>query len=112
MRVQALAPAVVTRSDDGLSREVPAARMWGAILTAIPAGLAHAADPCRALPRPDLVLVVGLLVFGFVFAVISSLHSYLILGLRRLGEGGRGRRLLLRGQCRRPADRHPAVGRA
>ena len=31
------------------------------------------------VPRPDLVLVVGLLVFGFVFAVISSLHSYLIL---------------------------------
>ena len=31
------------------------------------------------VPRPDLVLVVGLLIFGFVFAVISSLHSYLIL---------------------------------
>ena len=31
------------------------------------------------MPRPDLVLVGGLLVFGFVFAVISSLHSYLIL---------------------------------
>ena len=27
--VQALAPAVVTRSRDGLSREVPAARLWG-----------------------------------------------------------------------------------
>ena len=31
------------------------------------------------VPRPDLVLVVGLLIFGSVFAVISSLHSYLIL---------------------------------
>ena len=31
------------------------------------------------VPRPDLILVVGLLVFGFAFAVISSLHSYLIL---------------------------------
>ena len=31
------------------------------------------------MPRPDLVLVVGLLIFGFAFAVISSLHSYLIL---------------------------------
>jgi hypothetical protein len=31
------------------------------------------------VPRPDLVLVVELLVFvGFAFAVISSLHSYLI----------------------------------
>ena len=31
------------------------------------------------LERPDLVITVGLGVFGFVFAVISSLHSYLIL---------------------------------
>jgi predicted MFS family arabinose efflux permease len=29
--------------------------------------------------RADLVLVLGLLVFGFAFAVNSSLHSYLIL---------------------------------
>src|SRR5271157_6399098 len=40
--VQALAPAVVTRSRDGLSREVPAARIWGALLTVIPAVLALA----------------------------------------------------------------------
>src|ERR1700722_5024936 len=30
--VQALAPAVVARSRDGLTREVPAAKLWGAIL--------------------------------------------------------------------------------
>jgi predicted MFS family arabinose efflux permease len=76
--VQALAPAVVTRSRDGLSREVPAARLWGAILTAIPVVLAVLLS-LPGVPRPDLVLVTGLLVFGFVFAVISSLHSYLIL---------------------------------
>ena len=29
--------------------------------------------------RPDLIITVGLGLFGFVFAVISSLHSYLIL---------------------------------
>jgi MFS family permease len=76
--VQAVAPAMVTRSRDGLSREVPAARLWGAVLTVIPIILAL----LIAMPgvkRPDLVLVAGLLVFGFVFAVISSLHSYLIL---------------------------------
>ncbi len=76
--VQALAPAVVTRSRDGLSREVPAARLWGAILTIIPVVLALLLT-MPGVPRPDLILVVGLLVFGFVFAVISSLHSYLIL---------------------------------
>jgi MFS family permease len=76
--VQAIAPTVVARSRDGLSREVPAARIWGAVLTVIPVGLALLiAAP--GVHRPDLVLVVGLLIFGFVFAVISSLHSYLIL---------------------------------
>ncbi len=76
--VQALAPAVVTRSRDGLSREVPAARLWGMALTAIPVALVVLLN-APGVPRPDLVLVVGLLIFGFAFAVISSLHSYLIL---------------------------------
>jgi predicted MFS family arabinose efflux permease len=76
--VQALAPSMVTRSRDGLTREVPAARAWGAILTVIPAGLALLLS-VPGIERPDIVLVIGLLVFGFVFAVISSAHSYLIL---------------------------------
>jgi predicted MFS family arabinose efflux permease len=76
--VQALAPQVVTRSRDGLSKEVPAARLWGAILTVIPVVLAILLR-MPGVPRPDLILIVGLLIFGFVFAVISSLHSYLIL---------------------------------
>ena len=43
--VQAVAPSVIRRSADGLSREVPEARLWGALLTAIP--LVLAADrPC------------------------------------------------------------------
>ncbi len=76
--VQALAPSMVTRSKDGLSREVPAARAWGAVLTIIPIVLALLLS-APGIARPDLVLVAGLLVFGFVFAVISSAHSYLIL---------------------------------
>jgi hypothetical protein len=76
--VQALAPQVIRRSVDGLSREVPEARLWGAILTAIPVALALFLSTGTA-GRPDLVLVVGLAIFGFAFAVISSLHSYLIL---------------------------------
>lgn len=74
--VQAAAPLLVTRSRDGLSREVPAARAWGLALALIPMAIA------LMLPnfsRPDLVAVVGLAVFGVAFAVISSLHSYLIL---------------------------------
>ncbi len=76
--VQGVAPAVVRRSPDGLSREIPEARLWGAALTAIPVALALLLQ--AALPvGPDLVVAVGLAVFGFAFAVNSSLHSYLIL---------------------------------
>ena len=76
--VQALAPSFVARSRDGLTREVPAARAWGVVLTIIPIFLALLLS-APGIARPDLLLVVGLLVFGFVFAVISSAHSYLIL---------------------------------
>jgi predicted MFS family arabinose efflux permease len=76
--VQALAPALVTRSPDGLSREVPAARLWGLLLAAIPVVLAIAMQ-MPGLWRPDLIVVAGLALFGLPFAVNSSLHSYLIL---------------------------------
>ena len=75
--VQAAAPSLVRRSADGLSAEVPAARHWSLGLALLPAAIALAllAEP----PRPDLVVVLGLALFGFAFAVNSSVHSYLIL---------------------------------
>jgi MFS family permease len=76
--VQAIAPSVVRRSPDGLSREVPEARLWGAVLTAIPLVLALVVSETH-LARLDLLVTIGLGIFGFAFAVISSLHSYLIL---------------------------------
>jgi MFS family permease len=76
--VQAIAPSVVRRSSDGLSREVPEARLWGSILTVIPIILAIVLGT-GYIERLDLVVTIGLGVFGFAFAVISSLHSYLIL---------------------------------
>ena len=76
--VQAIAPMAVRRSQDGLSRAVPEARPWGAILTAIPVVLILTVWQWP-LARVDLAVVIGLCVFGFAFAVISSLHSYLIL---------------------------------
>jgi predicted MFS family arabinose efflux permease len=76
--VQGVAPSVLRRSVDGLSREIPEARLWGAVLTAIPVGLALLLQ--AHLPvSPGLLVVIGLGIFGFAFAVISSLHSYLIL---------------------------------
>lgn len=76
--VQAVAPWVIRRSPDGLSREVPEARLWAAALAVIPVALAILLAS-GSVGRPDLVVVVGLAVFGFAFAVNSSLHSYLIL---------------------------------
>jgi MFS transporter, APGE family, 1-arseno-3-phosphoglycerate exporter len=57
--VQAIAPSVIRRSEDGLSREVPEARLWGVVLTAIPLGLALVLDHFP-LERPDLLITVGL----------------------------------------------------
>ncbi len=76
--VQAIAPSVIRRSPDGLSREIPEARLWGVALTIIPAVLAVLVQ-AHVSSNPALLVVVGLSVFGFVFAVISSLHSYLVL---------------------------------
>jgi len=76
--IQASAPAVIRRSADGLSAEVPAARLWSALLALVPA-LIIAGLLAGTEIRPDLILVTGLAVFGAAFAVNSSLHSYLIL---------------------------------
>ena len=75
--VQALAPALVKRSDDGLSTEVPAARLWSALLAGVPVVMAGAV--AMQAPHLEWVVVGGLAVFGVAFAVNSSVHSYLIL---------------------------------
>jgi MFS family permease len=75
--VQAAAPAIVRRSDDGLSAEVPAARLWSAGLALVPIGLALLV--AMRVPHLEWVVVGGLALFGFAFAVNSSVHSYLVL---------------------------------
>jgi predicted MFS family arabinose efflux permease len=75
--VQAMAPGAVRRSQDGLSTEVPAARHWSLVLAVIPACLAMAVLADMAYLQ--WVVVAGLGVFGVVFALNSSVHSYLIL---------------------------------
>lgn len=76
--IQALAPSLVRRSPDGLSQEIPAARLWAGLLAAVPVMLAMAMQ-LQGIVRPDLIVVTGLALFGLPFAVNSSLHSYLIL---------------------------------
>ncbi len=75
--VQAMAPGLIKRSSDGLSAEVPAARLWSLLLTLIPCALAGVA--VAGLPHLEWVVVSGLALFGVAFAINSSVHSYLIL---------------------------------
>jgi predicted MFS family arabinose efflux permease len=75
--VQALAPNIVKRSPDGLSTEVPAARLWSALLALVPMGMAAAV--ALDVPHLQWVVVGGLGLFGVAFAVNSSVHSYLVL---------------------------------
>jgi predicted MFS family arabinose efflux permease len=72
--VQSLAPRVLTRN--GALDEVRAAQRWALVLAAVAATMAVAV----ALDIAVTVAVVGgLIVFGMVFALNSSLHSYLVL---------------------------------
>jgi len=75
--VQAMAPQIVKRSEDGLSKEVPAARLWSLMLALVP--VAIAAAMWLKVDHLEWWVVGGLSVFGFAFAVNSSVHSYLIL---------------------------------
>ena len=72
--VQSAAPAI-TGKRSGKVPDGRAACLWSASLAALPAaiaiGLATAASP-------QWVLIGGLMLFGVLFAVNSSLHSYLI----------------------------------
>lgn len=85
--VQALAPAVVKRSADGLTTEVPSAQHWSLALALVPVILALLV--WFDVPHVQWVVVIGLAVFGVAFAVNSSVHSYLILayaGSRKAAE--------------------------
>ncbi|MFL4470547.1 organoarsenical effux MFS transporter ArsJ [Tateyamaria armeniaca] len=78
--VQARAPAILRSAGRSEADLAAAARFWVATLFFVPAGLAIAAFLAGA---PTLWLtgavVIGLLIFGVLFALNSSLHSYLIL---------------------------------
>jgi predicted MFS family arabinose efflux permease len=56
---------------------VPAARLWAGVLAALPLALALALGVLPATVAQGIV-VVGLGLFGVVFAINSSIHSYLI----------------------------------
>jgi len=74
--VQALAPKVIKRSADGHSMEVRQSRLWLGLLALTP--FLIIAGPSLGLDQ-ELAIFIGLALFGFIFALNSALHSYLVL---------------------------------
>jgi predicted MFS family arabinose efflux permease len=74
--VQALAPRLIRRSHHGHGPTGTTARILAFILAIFPAAIAIALMQGWSL---EIVLVVGLIAFGVVFAMNSAVHSYLIL---------------------------------
>jgi MFS family permease len=75
--VQASAPALRRAWGNNAPPGVGAVEFWSAVLTAIPALIAIAL--WREVAHPGLVAAVGLAIFGVVFAMNSSIHSYMVL---------------------------------
>ena len=82
--VQASAPRILRAASRPEGELIRAARGWALGLLVVPAALTVAVLLASG-PETWLTvtLVVGLLVFGAIFAVNSSLHSYLILSFSR-----------------------------
>jgi predicted MFS family arabinose efflux permease len=74
--VQASAPKLIRRSHHGQGPGGGTARLWVFILALLPAGIAFALHQGWSA---QTVLLVGLLLFGLVFAINSAVHSFLIL---------------------------------
>ena len=75
--VQGSAPALRRAWGQSAPPGVAAVQFWSAVLTAIPALIAIAL--WREVGQPGVAVVGGLAVFGVVFAMNSSIHSYMVL---------------------------------
>ena len=83
--IQAATPKLLRAKEKSVADAVGLARRWVGLLTLIAAALAGAAFAAGGVPADwlTIALVLGLLVFGAIFAVNSSLHSYLILAFSK-----------------------------
>jgi len=75
--VQGSAPALRRSWGQSAPPGVKAVEFWSSLLTAIPALIAIAL--WREAAHPGVAVVLGLAAFGVVFAMNSSIHSYMIL---------------------------------
>jgi len=82
--VQGSAPSLRRLWGSGAPPGPSAVQFWAAVLTAIPALIAVAL--ARQVAHPGVAIVVGLAAFGVVFAMNSSIHSYMILAYSQAEE--------------------------
>jgi hypothetical protein len=82
--VQGSAPTLRRSWGQSAPPGVAAVQFWSALLTAIPALMAITL--WRQVGNPGLTVVVGLAAFGVVFAMNSSIHSYMILAYTEAEE--------------------------
>ncbi len=80
--VQGLAPKITGKAQ-GLAPDGRVALYWAALLTLVMGVIAYLV---QIEWQPQYVIVIGLLIFGAVFAINSSLHSYLIVSYAK-GDG-------------------------
>lgn len=74
--IQGIAPKMLKGSHHQSGPDGKTARLWAFLLAIVPVLIVVGFN---LNVDPTVLLVVGLAIFGFVFAVNSSLHSYLIL---------------------------------
>jgi len=74
--IQAFAPSLRNLWGNKTSPGVSSVQFWSAVLTAIPALIAIA---LWRQSNPEIAITAGLILFGFIFAMNSSIHSYMVL---------------------------------
>lgn len=74
--IQSLAPTLLKRFGNGEPPKSKTIQFWTGILTAVPISIALAMQLNAPL---EMTIVLGLMIFGIVFAFNSAVHSYLVL---------------------------------
>jgi uncharacterized membrane protein (DUF485 family) len=74
--VQASAPAMIRRKGTHHGPGSTSLKTWAFVLATVPGVIALGMDSAWSL---EAVLIIGLIIFGVVFAINSALHSYMIL---------------------------------
>ena len=80
--IQGLAPKITARKS-GHAPDGKVATVWALMLSLVAGLIAYS---IQQQWYPELIIVIGLLIFGAVFAINSSLHSYLIVSYAK-GDG-------------------------